>query len=319
MPSRRPLLPVSRRAVVAVGALALVAACKGKDGGGHATAGPPPGGSAAAPAPAPASPPADFVALATAGKQPALVGPFAAVRLTPDLTIRDARKAAPALFVRAADSRWFEATDDRFPGLRFQVERLGQIDDDPEDWSVGTLQVLLPEAGLRERLTAAWGPPRGAGAPCWFDPDAGLRACLRAGKDGARLTFDGYVPLARLLGDGRERFGFEGDRPLIGATQAEIHRRFPHRVHEDGDQLWLWPVELGTDRTVVHLGDVLDTPEPIRGFSIELPSGQVDEATALLAQKLGKPVETDDGLVFAKRPRVVLVGDVIDVGAAPDL
>jgi hypothetical protein len=311
-----------RRLGAAAIALVMAAACKGGD------APPSPGGGSGSavrkPAPAPRH---DFVALTGATTRPALIGPFVHLNLSPSLTIGAAKRDAPALFVtvmKALD--WFQVRADEFPGVELRVQRRGQIDRDPDEWTVGILRVVLPAAGLRERLTRAWGPPRTAGsAAYWFDPAVGLRARLTEPRDAdvppgtAYLDYAGYTPLAQLLGETGDRFGFEGAQPLIGAHPADLERRFPHLVFDEGDRLRLWPTELGDDDTKVELGSFGDVPDPIAGFRIELPRAQLDEARLLLAKKLGAPTEDAEGdLIYRKQPRVALRGSTLEVGTPPD-
>ncbi len=265
----------------------------------------------------------DFLALATASKAPALVGPFARVRLSPELTIHDAQGMAPVLFGDVNHNLdWFEYRHDAYPGAEFRVERVGQLDFEPDDWFVGRLRVVLPASGVRDRLTAAWGPPRVDGDDAyWFDPVAGLRAKLssRALGDVAPagslyLDYQGYVPLDRFLGDEHDRFAFEGASPLVGASLASVRARFGHRVFDDGTQLHLWPTEVGGP-TIVDFGG-LEASDPITGFTIDLPAA---DARPILARTFGAPKSDDDGnLVYRKKPRVALEGNTLAVGAPPE-
>jgi hypothetical protein len=61
----------------------------------------------------------------------------------------------------------------------------------------------------------------------------------------ADLEYSGYWPLAAFIGTDKNRFGFEGDEPLLGASAADVRKCFKYRV--DRGRIRLWPIE--TSRT----------------------------------------------------------------------
>lgn len=136
----------------------------------------------------------------------------------------------------------------------------------------------------------------------------------------ATLVFRGYTPLTELIGDDPKLFGFEGGKPILGATGEEIRRRFGRRVmdysspdvaHQVGDDV------------VLRFGFMVDEEEladlVIRGYTMELAGGE--KVHALLEVKLGKPRpdrRNEHVMVYREAPRVTFDGTELVVGEPPE-
>ncbi len=301
------------------------AGCKSEPSGGASLG---TGAAAGAALPAAARAPSashDFVALLVAQHGPALVGPFAALELAPELTIGDARRRAPALFdpanvMKALD--WFEYKGSDYPGVSLRTERFGQIDSDPDTWLVGRLRAVIGDSALEGKLTQAWGAPRKAGTrSLWFAPAAHLRCSLEladgrdAPTDAMVLDCDRYLPLAELIGTDKVLFGFEGKVPVLGAQPGELARRFGRRMFDEGARIMLPPTELALRSTDVQIGD-MEAPERVTFMIIKIDDPPA--AAALLQAKFGAPREDANlGRVYRARPRVVLDSFGLTVGIPP--
>lgn len=89
-------------------------------------------------------------------------------------------------------------------------------------------------------LTKAWGAPL-AGKDSidrpeqyWFNPEAGVKATLKAGfGDEKTLEFTGYMAAANVVGDkGEPKFAFEAKTPLLGATIEALRTGYPDALVE---------------------------------------------------------------------------------------
>jgi hypothetical protein len=270
--------------------------------------------------------PTDFVELLTAKKAPALVGPFAKLKLSPMLTIAQARTQAPELVDEKSIGKsldWFEYKGADITGAVLRVRRVGQIDSGPDTWLVGELRAVIKDPKLEDKLIAAWGAPRKTKKTAtWLDPAAKIRCVLFAGSDFERapgamvLDCGGYLPLADLIGTDKKLFGFEEGKPLIGMTQPALQKRYGRRLWDEGTRIKLWPTETSTTDTTIQFGS-FDAPTKVTYFRITMIDAKA--AAPLLEAKFGKPKETDAGQVYrAKAPKVTLDGNEIIVGVVPE-
>jgi hypothetical protein len=271
-----------------------------------------------------AAPKRDYWSLLAAAKVPTLVGPFAKLQLDPGLTIASAREQAPELFEKASHQlEWFEYSSDELGGQVFFVERMGQLDTDPDTWLLGRLRVVAPP-DLEAKLTAAWGPPKkSTSGTFWYDPAHSLRADLHVEPlfEQGKLVLDlqGYTPLAKFIGDDPKLFGFEQGEAMVGAMNHDVERRFGRRVF-DSDHLELWPTELDPDYAKVVFAEDLfgdDAAFRLEYVDIEFHDDAKNELQALLAKKfhVAKPRQDEDGLVYrATSPRVTLFGSELRIG-----
>lgn len=324
------------RVLLAVAVLGCGKRAAGTPGAGSATASAPVAGSATAssapvttaprgsatPAPAPEPPGVDVLAAATATKTPSLIGPFAKLPLTPELTGAGVLRAAPELCKgQATIAAWCEL---RTPTAVFRVERI-VMDGEPESWPIGRLRISLPGKDVRERLTAAWGAPQGdVHRSLWFAPKSHLRVVLHKAEmpgdpgDWVDLDFSGYTTLDELLGTDKKRFAFERGTPLLGARLRDVAARYAPRFNAMKTSIVLWPVEDGTT-TEIQIGNELDeafddAPSTVTGYTVNIRgiSSSLDEA---LARRFGKPRETEDGALFRRKPKLVsTTNDSFSVG-----
>ena len=262
----------------------------------------------------------DFITVATSYQTPVLVGPFHQVPVSPKLAARD---LDPKLCKREAIvPAWCEYTTGEFPGAIFRVFRQPMMDAKSDaDYPVGTLRVTLPGHGVRDKLSAAWGPPRDTpDTAYWFNAGNKLRMGLHAAAmqgdapELVDLDYSRYMTLDDVIGAHASRFGFEGDKPLLGASASDVRTRFGARAG-DG-RILLWPVETSTKSLEIKLGDDLDTeiPDVVRGFHFALPDVPAKEIEAALAKKFGAPREVNGELVYRDKPRIALDGSTIYVG-----
>jgi hypothetical protein len=269
----------------------------------------------------------DILTELTAKPHPSLVGPFAALALDPKLTVGAARRTAPQLFTsmrKGALTGPYVHTSPEFPGVDFEIELLGQIDSELDAWLVESLRISLPKAGVLDRLMTAWGEPTTRnGSHTWLAPDLHLRADLPERTDGDRttLTLQIYTPLADFIGSDPKLFGFEAGAPILGATGAELLRRFGRRI-VDYNTVVLPPLEQGPELRLsfadpLELGED-DLPEHVvTGWAVDVYD---DRMHAALEKKLGKPTpdpEHDVVKIYAKKPRITFDGDTLVVGEAP--
>jgi hypothetical protein len=309
--------------------IVMLVACGGKEPS------PPPAvgsgsGSAALTPVAPKPPGKDFVALLTAHAKPTLVGPFAPLTVSSDLTIGEARRIAPDLVVetnllKALD--WFEYTAEPYAGVSLRTERFGQIDSPPDAWLVGRLRAVFlhGKPDLEATLTKAWGTPKKIGRRAlWFDPPAHLR-CMLWNSDGRDTPSDSlvldcgrYVPLAELIGTGKTLFGFEDATPLLGMTMRAVKARWGRRVFDDGVMILLPPTELAERATTIRTAD-FEAPATIGWYTLSLSADQAT-ISALLETKFGKPKQDESiaGDIYRAKPRVVFTGSQITVGVVPE-
>jgi hypothetical protein len=260
----------------------------------------------------------DFIAVATVNKAPRFIGPFDGIVPTPGWTVESLE---PKLCEKdSIIPAWCEYKTREFPGVIFRLFRDPSLELDGEH-PLGTIRVTLPGAGVKDKLTKSWGPPREAGATAyWFNPPIKVRVALHAAKipgDPAGmvdLDYSGYTALAELIGTDKRLFGFEQGKPLLGETASGIRKRYPRRIG-DG-RLKLWPHETGERDLEIIFGSELESelPDKVEGFEIRLRGAAQGEIEKLLEQKFGKPREDAGTLIYRDKPLVVLDGDTILVG-----
>lgn len=85
---------------------------------------------------------------------------------------------------------------------------------------------------LEPILTKRWGPAitTAKGELFWFDAAAGLRAWLPKSGKGERVTFSPYESIPKLLGSAGFDLAFAKDKPLFGATMAELKAAWGPRL-----------------------------------------------------------------------------------------
>lgn len=252
----------------------------------------------------------DFVAELLAHDRPTLVGPFAKLELSADLTIREARRTAPELVNELhvmSNLGWFEYKGADYPGVSLRTSRFGHLDHEPSSWFVGTLRAVIDDAELATKLREAWGEPVERGTRAyWFDPAAHLRCILSPGEDeelrGRQVLDCGdYLPLAELIGTDKQLFGFEGRVSVLGMPSHGLRKRWGVRVFDDyGVNLMLPPTEFGHTYTLVWF-DEDEGSGVITSFEVSLDD--VDSARKLLDAKFGPP--TEDGF-YRERPYVTI-------------
>jgi hypothetical protein len=268
----------------------------------------------------------DFVALLTAHAKPTLVGPFAKLTVSTDMTIGDARRIAPDLLVETnviEGLDWYAYTAEAYEGVSVRTERFGQIDSPPDTWLVGRLRAVFlhGKPDLEATLAKAWGAPRKLGRRAlWFDAPAHLRCMLwnsdgrDTPKDSLVLDCGRYVPLAELIGTDKALFGFEDGQPLLGMTKAAVQKRWGRRAFEEGRVIMLPPTELAERATTILTGDYV-VPETITWYTLSLSADQ-NTIAALLDAKFGKPAQDPQlpGDVYRTKPRIVFMGSQVTVG-----
>jgi hypothetical protein len=95
-------------------------------------------------------------------------------------------------------------------------------------------------------------------------------------------------------------------------TWPAVAKRFRRPIHNDS-KLHLWPTEIGTATKVTFAEPLMDVPDPVTGFTVELDDDAA--ARALLAKKLGAPKAVDGHEVYREAaPRVVVAGRALIVG-----
>jgi len=252
------------------------------------------------PQPAPAKPAVAKRPLAEllSAKVPVPPKPLSKIQLGGALA--EAKQAAPEVFIDGWDSSfrtWLKS--DEFEGVSFGVNVQGT--------KVYAVELELPKDQAKDVATAAWGTPRegtngGHVQLVWFNAADGIRAIL----DDNTISFTTYAPAAKLIGEGKERWGFES-KPLIGMTVADLEAAYPGRI-TDGRLLELPPTEMewGLDRVVLHFaGDRVSD----WWFSIPYESAAGKAAIrSLLDKKWGKPKAEKrmkyDVLIFHEAPLV---------------
>lgn len=292
-----------------------------------------PAKSTARPEPASVVPPAKHaLALLVATPHPTLVGPLERITLEPQLTVGKARRQAPELLATTRPGSLtgpFTYTSIEWPGVAFDVVRMGQIDSAPDDWLVESLRIVMPRDGVAERLKTAWGDPHVEGTTStWLAPAISLRADLHEERDLAAneiaLTFRQYTPLESFIGTDPTRFGFEGGAPILGAKGSDLLKRFGRRIF-DYNKIRLGHIEHGR-MIELHFAGLLELGEEelpdhvVAGYSLEI--GDDEAVSAMLEEAFGKPKPDRDNeyiRIYRKSPRLTFDGNELVVGIDPGL
>lgn len=243
--------------------------------------------------------------------KPKLVGPLAKVQL--GIAEAKVAQAAPQ-FVEGVGV----VESPEFPGVTFQLY-VGQKK------TVESATITLPKAEARAAIVSAWGEPREVEyrrkpVAFWFNPEDGIRALLTEGHDPAEMTlrYERYTPVAKTLGEGKDRFGFE-TTPILGATVDTLKQAYADAFDGQTGQLVFlnFPPTEFDDRIRVQARVEGDK---VVAYQLNLAFGgneQVKaEILALLEAKYGKPTEakTPTGaavMEFRKSPTVQVKEDTL--------
>ena len=152
-------------------------------------------------------------------KVPELPGPLA--KLTFGSTTEDVKKAAPELEDGYARAKEYKDTY-----FGYYVPESGKK-------TLQSVRVTLEGEGveLEKILVAAWGEPkRGTELDkeklFWFNPEKKIRATIHKGYGKENeVQFEPYLPAKDLLGEGKEKLGFE-TTPLLGATYDVLKKDY---------------------------------------------------------------------------------------------
>jgi len=236
--------------------------------------------------------------------------PAPLAKLPLDGSLADARRAAPEFF--AGDD--FDVTAPRWPGVVFTADVV--LDQAGRAQAYEGPSVYVPMAGevVDELLAAAWGPGLAAvdgfGKPVvvWFNPADGIRAVL----DGSTVVFRRYIPVARLLGEGRDLAFLTA--PILGQTPAQVVAAYVPRatLKYDLPDLRLPPTEweMNFEQTVA-------SPATVDGriVALEVRLSYVahraarDQLLALFRRKWGAGEPVEDGVRYVAGPMEVIVED----------
>jgi len=161
-------------------------------------------------------------------------------------------------------------------------------------------------------LKAAWGEPLMTEnslkkqIPLWLNPDLTLKVMLEPTSDGGQsLAFSQYTPVKTLVGDGKDKFGFE-KTPMLGKTSAELKADYPTEMQQDTEMLSFlhFPATEYDERFQV---EATRTDGKVSRLQFWLHHGNNDkikaDMRALLVAKLGEPQETtaNEGTPYAKK------------------
>lgn len=272
-----------------------------------------------------------------ATKVPELPGPLAKLKF--GMTEEEVKKAAPELEDGYSKSKEFKET-----WLGYYV---------PDDKKkLQSVRVVVEAEGveLEKLLVAAWGEPkRGTELDkpklFWFNPEKELRATMSLGYGKEKeVQFEPYLPAKKLLGEGKEKLGFE-TTPLLGSSYADLQKNYAQylevltkeqaekqraniekmmgkKLDVLGDavastNIDLLPTEFGNNFTRVN--PTIENDKIVRfrvGIDHEPFPPAKDEIFAMLEAKWGKPIEEEKygrkQFVFnAAAPRVVVEDDDI--------
>lgn len=254
----------------------------------------------------------DIVKELASSKQPALVGPFENVTVSPALVSSDLGELCEHTATIAA---WCELRLSQYPGVIFRAERYPwSVRRKPIGWPVDTLRITLPAAGVRDQLVAAWGPPvEAGGASFWFDPSKHLRVAMHPPKmpgdpaGSVDLDFKGYYPI--------DEFVESELTAWYGLTSGQLKDRAGARRTDEADEIHLWPFDTAD---FVQLTDSEYTGNKVTRYELRI-HGDVDERAfeLALAKKFG--VQTSpSSRTFAGPPRIALRGSSCEVGISSE-
>lgn len=277
-----------------------------------------------------------------ATKRPELPGPLAELRF--GMSAAEVSEAVPEL-------KTGHMTSTGYAGVRFG---LGELETGK---TLENIYVVIEGADAEKILTAAWGEPKrgtayGQPQPLWFNADKGIRVRITRDMQDQTIHFERYLPVAMLLGPGKQTLGFE-TTPLLGASVEDLKRAYGQylqvltaeeaarqrereevealagqalnadgRAAEDTN-LDLPPTEYAMASTRVH--PTIAEGKIVR-FRVAIDYGQMpaarDEIFALLKAKWGEPVARKDPerklwVLHAAVPEVVVEDD--DVGESWNL
>jgi hypothetical protein len=267
-------------------------------------------------------------------------GPLSKLRI--GMPVAEARAAAPELF---EDEDGYQLVD--HPDYKDTNLGVG-LDHDTKS-KVSSLDVSFPTVG-KDVLVAAWGPgiegKDTIDKPIvyWFNPATGWRAILGEGFDNLKVEFDQYTPYEKLLGEGKDKLGFE-PQSTLGATAADIKARFGalaierNQAQAEADRknleafaeqklddlgapkpdikLELPPTEYESYLTTVNFHfDEANKVESLRvGISYAGVPAAKEQIFAAIKKKWGEPKEIEEYgqkvLLFNENPRVEVEDDTI--------
>lgn len=160
-----------------------------------------------------------------------------------------------------------------------------------QDLTEGSIPGVHLPKGSDAVIEKAWGPgiktDRG-GTPVvvWFNPEQGIRASYSAQGDRAYLRFEPYMPVAKLLGEGKGLPLL--DKPFEGKTEEELKTMYPSLVTKIG--------HLGFPATEWEFGGNINLSpypmnKPIKSLAFSIPfktPEQQAEIMKLIEAKWGK-------------------------------
>lgn len=270
-------------------------------------------------------------------KVPELPGPLA--KLTFGMSEAEVTKAVPEI-----DGGYAKAAEYKDTWLGYYIPDKGK--------KLQSVRVVVEAEGadIEKILTAAWGEPkRGTELDqpklFWFNADKGIRATISKGYGKEKeVQFEAYLPAAKLLGEGKDKLGFETS-PLLGASYDDLKKNYANYLEvltkEEAEQqreqiekmtgqkldvlgeatastnIDLPPTEYGSSFTRVN--PTLEGGKIVRfrvGIDYEPLPAAKDEIFAMLKAKWGEPKEQEDlgrkQWVFnAAAPKVVVEDDDI--------
>jgi hypothetical protein len=154
---------------------------------------------------------------------------------------------------------------------------------------------------LLKQMDALWGPHKIVKETLgermsWYEPKTGIRASASVKTDTPGeldIVYVRYLPLAKLFGAPGPRWGFEGEKPLIGQTQEELAAAYGKALKPDGDTatLKLPPSDYESDSGVTTILMFFERGK-VTNWNLSLPFADYEPARgeyeAALDAKLGK-------------------------------
>ena len=179
-----------------------------------------------------------------AGK-PVLPAPFTAAKLGgPAADLRSKVK-------EVADDDYYRSPD--FAGVSYYVA----LSDDKQTFEQVRLGV---PTGAQAVLEAAWGKPvvlkeHDKEVPLWLNPELGLRVTLEQLGSDFSVVYQAYTPLATLLGEGKDHFGFE-TASMLGQPIAELEKAYDKQHDRTLDTLafFKWGATEYSERFQMEVG-----------------------------------------------------------------
>jgi hypothetical protein len=266
------------------------------------------------------------------GDKPGLVGPLAKLEL--EQPGDAAKKAAPEIF----ETKYGILDSEQFEGVSFSA------DVDEKTGKLERVSVKLPKAKALDAVKKAWGEPKeatdtiGKQELTWFNPETGVRAVLKEGfGDDMDLEFTKYMPAKQLVGEGKDKFGFE-KKSMLGLSIDELRAEYGDQLVEKSAaeaQKDREKLEKFAGRDLKELGEAkpnayiellptewesywtrvnpsFDDANKVQRYTFDLsyrafPAAK-DELLGLLKAKFGEPKEFEEygrkKLLFSESPRV---------------